>query len=213
MSDNNQDKLTQVVVDAFAGTPDARLRAADDGAGAPRARLRARGRPEARRVAGRHRSSSPPPARSRPTSGTSSSCCRTRWACRRWSSRWRRRAPAASAGAHRSHRGHRRRPVLLARRARPAAGQRHRRRRARRADAVHAAASPTSTAGRWPARCSTSGPATATACTTCSCGESRDAGRAARLRTDAEGRYWFWSIKPTFYPGAGRRPGRRHAAR
>ena len=22
----------------------------------------------------------------------------------------------------------------------------------------------------------------------------------ARFRTDAEGRYWFWSIRPTFYP-------------
>ena len=21
-----------------------------------------------------------------------------------------------------------------------------------------------------------------------------------RFRTDAEGRYWFWSIRPTFYP-------------
>lgn len=27
-----------------------------------------------------------------------------------------------------------------------------------------------------------------------------DMAARARIRTDAEGRYWFWSIKPTFYP-------------
>ena len=52
---------------------------------------------------------------------------------------------------------------------------------------------------RWPRCCWTSGPATATASTTCSSARSRDAARA-RFRTDAEGRYRFWSIRPTFYP-------------
>jgi hydroxyquinol 1,2-dioxygenase len=42
------------------------------------------------------------------------------------------------------------------------------------------------------------GPVTAKACTTCS---ARTAACArARIRTDGEGRYWFWSIRPTFYP-------------
>jgi hydroxyquinol 1,2-dioxygenase len=33
-----------------------------------------------------------------------------------------------------------------------------------------------------------------------------------RFRTDAEGRYWFWSIRPNYYPVPGRRPGRRDDA-
>jgi hydroxyquinol 1,2-dioxygenase len=30
--------------------------------------------------------------------------------------------------------------------------------------------------------------------------EGAEMAARARIRTDAEGRYWFWSIKPTFYP-------------
>ena len=57
MADYNQDKLTQVVLDAFAGTPDARLRELMTALARHVHAFAQRGRPEARRVAGRASSS------------------------------------------------------------------------------------------------------------------------------------------------------------
>ena len=202
MSEYNQDQLTQDVIDALRRDARPALQQVMTSlvkhlhAFAREVDLK----PE-EWIAG-HRSSSPRTGQiCDRQAARSSSCCRTRWACRCWSSRWRRRAPAARpTGRDAADRGHRAGPVLLGRRARPAAGQRHRRRRARRADALHGPRHRPATASRWPARCSTSGPATATACTTCSWRPSRRCSARGRFRTDAEGRYWFWSIRPTYYP-------------
>ena len=69
-----------------------------------------------------------------------------------------------------------------------------------RADALHGPRHRHATASRSPARCSTSGRATAKASTTCSSSAEPTMKARGRFRTDAEGRYWFWSIQPTFYP-------------
>ena len=55
-------------------------------------------------------------------------------------------------------------------------------------------------AGRSRMRCSTSGRAMARATTTCRFPEETGMKARGKIRTDAEGRYWFRSIRPTFYP-------------
>ena len=54
---------------------------------------------------------------------------------------------------------------------------------------------------RSPAPSSTSGIPTMTAITTCSSSTRSASSRCARrFRTDEDGRFWFWSIKPAAYP-------------
>ncbi len=183
-----------------------------EGARAAPPRLRTRGRPHARRMARRH----PLPHRDRPDLDREAARVHPAVGHARPVDDDRLAGPGRASGARRRGRGDRgdgRRPVLLAGRARPAARRRHRRRRSRRAGALHGAASPTATASRSPARCSTSGRATATASTTCSSPTRADDEGARALPHRRRGPLLVLVDPAGVLPDPRRRPGRRDAAR
>jgi crotonobetainyl-CoA:carnitine CoA-transferase CaiB-like acyl-CoA transferase len=144
-------------------------------------------------------SSSPPPARSATSAGRSSSCCRTRWACRCWW--WRSTRRAAPRRWPTSPARSRPRPRCRARssgRARPSWNWAPTSARAaRRAHAVPRRV--TDTFGKPLANCELdvwSGDDDGFY--DMQKGDSMSL--RAQFRTDKDGNYRFWSIKPTFYP-------------
>ncbi len=91
-------------------------------------------------------------------------------------------------------------PVLLAGRTGAAQWREPGRRREGRARVLFRARAQQTTARPLPAHCWMSGPATARAPTTCRWKDDVGMKARGRIRTDAQGRYSFRSIKPEYYP-------------